>query len=134
MKKSMLSRAYFDKKISILKKHVAMPIFFFKFTLSKYCALMSFISIFLWKTSSCHPYDWLKNVNSVKTTLYNGPKNSIGCIFSNFTKKWVILWQYFVKTRPFSENQTVLIFIFYQKMPFLPKTLCSQVIFFKNFS
>ena len=74
--------------VNSLKKNTAlMPIFCQKTSISwKPSANMSFFSIFLWKTTCSFPY-LLKNVNSVKTTQYYGPKNSIGYHFFWYFKK-----------------------------------------------
>ena len=87
-KKSLLSCSFFVNKRQFSKKNTAlMPIFCQKTSISwKPSANMSFFSIFLWKTTCSFPY-LLKNVNSVKTTQYYGPKNSIGYHFFWYFKK-----------------------------------------------
>ena len=57
----------------------------------------------------------VKNVNSVKTTLYYGPKKSIGYpFFRFFTKKSLLLILYFIKKRLFSKKHAALMPIFFQ--------------------
>ena len=47
-----------------------------------------------------------KNVNSVKTTLYYGPKKSIGCPFFPIShEKITALMSIFCQKRPFSKNK-----------------------------
>jgi len=41
------------------------------------CSHVFFFFKFFIKNSCCRAHDWSKNVNSVKTTLYSGPKKSI---------------------------------------------------------
>ena len=54
-----------------------------------------------------------KNVNSVKTTLYYGPKDAL--FFRFFTKKLLLSCPYYVNKRPFSKKHTALLAIFCQK-------------------
>ena len=61
------------------------------------------------KNPSCEAHIWSKNVNSVKTKLYYGPKKSIGCSFCQI----------------FHEKITALKPRFCQKTSILWKTLCS---------
>ena len=99
MKKSLLSCSYFIKNTSILLKHTALiPILVKKTSiLSKTrCSHVFFFFKFFIKNSCCRAHDWSKNVNSVKTTLYSGPKKSIWCPFFLFlTKKNTALMSIF---------------------------------------
>ena len=64
------------------------------------------------------------NVNSVKTTLYYGPKKSIGCpfFFQFFTKKSLL--PYFVKKKVHSLKNTLLLCpYFVKKLSILSKTM-----------
>ena len=83
-KKSLLSCLYFVKKRQFSRKLTAlMPIFCQKkrpFS-QKHSAPMSFFSNFHEKSLPVMPIFGQKNVNSVKTTLYFGPKKSIGYLF-----------------------------------------------------
>ena len=98
-KKSLLSCPYFIKNTSILLKHTALiPILVKKTSiLSKTrCSHVFFFFKFFMKNSCYRAHDWSKNVNSVKTTLYSGPKKSIWCSFFLFlTKKITALMSIF---------------------------------------
>ena len=74
-----------------------------------------------------------KNVNSVKTTLYYGPKKSIGCpFFPIFHEK--ITAAIFCQKKVHSLKNTLLLCpYFVKKTSILSKTQCSHVIFFKFF-
>ena len=72
LKKPTLSCPYFVKKMSILSKTPCTYVIFWKFS---------------WKTPCCYPKIWSKNINYVKTTLYHGPKKSIGYTFFPIFKK-----------------------------------------------
>ena len=55
------------------------------------------------------------NVNSVKITLYYGPKKSIRCLlFRFFTKKSMLSCLYFIQNCLFSKKHTALMPTFYQ--------------------
>ena len=55
------------------------------------------------------------NVNSVKITLYYGPKKSVRCLFFRFfTKKLMLSCLYFIQNHLFSKKHTALMPIFYQ--------------------
>ena len=97
-RKSLLSCPYFLKNTSILLKHTAfIPILVKKRPFSqKHGALMCFFFFkFFMKNSCCRAHDWSKNVNSVKTTLYSGPKKSIWCPFFLFLTKITALMSIF---------------------------------------
>ena len=98
-RKSLLSCPYFLKNTSILLKHTAfIPILVKKRPFSqKHGALMCFFFFFKFfmKNSCCRAHDWSKNVNSVKTTLYSGPKKSIWCPFFLFLTKITALMSIF---------------------------------------
>ena len=50
------------------------------------------------KTPCHHLHNWSKNVDSVKTTLYHGQKESVRCpFFRFFTKKCMLSCPYIVK-------------------------------------
>ena len=71
-----------------------------------------------------------KNVNSVKTTLYFGPKKSIGCsFFPIFHEKPLLSCPYFVKNVHSRKTNSSLFYIL-SKTSALLKTKCSHVIFF----
>ena len=73
------------------------------------------------------------NVNSVKTTLYYGPKKSIGCpFFSNFSRKNHCS-HILSKKSPFSKKHTALMPIFCQKNVHSLKNN-APMSFFSNFS
>ena len=98
---------------------------------------------FFMKNSCCRAHDWSKNVNSVTTTLYFGPKKSIWCPFFLFltknlllyvnilsknvhslkrysshlhvlSKKMLLSCPYFVKKRPFSQKHCALKYFFFK--------------------
>ena len=73
LKHTMLSSPHFVKKTSILSKTQCSHVIFFKFFM---------------KNPQFHAHIWPNNFNSVKTTLYFGPKKIIGCpSFLVFTEK-----------------------------------------------
>ena len=116
LKNTLLSYPYQSKKRPFSQKQSALMCFFFK--------------IFM-KNSCCRAHDWSKNVNSVKTTLYFGSKESIGCPFFLFlTKKLLLLCPYFVKKRPFSKKKQLSSPRFLKKTSTFLKTQCSHVFFF----
>ena len=102
----------------------------------KHCALMS-IKKKSWKTPCCHAYIWSKNVNSVKTILYYGPKKSIECPFLRFCTQKLLLWCAFLSKHVHSLKNTLFSCIscpyFVRKTSILSKTLCSHVKLFKIF-
>ena len=56
-------------------------------SLKKTLLSYNFFKFFMKNPQTCQTHIWFKNVNSVKTTLYYGPKKSKGCIFFRpFTK------------------------------------------------
>ena len=61
------------------KKVNRMP-FFSDFSRKNYCSYVNFFKIFIKNPLLSCPY-LIKNVNSIKTTLYYEPKKSIGCPF-----------------------------------------------------
>ena len=75
------------------------------------------------RTPSCHTHIWSKkNVQSGKTTLYYGPKKTIGCPhFPIFRNKSLLSCQYFVKKRPFFKKHTDVMPIFCRKTSILSK-------------
>ena len=95
--------------------------------ISKHGALSFFFSSnYSWKAAFM-PMIGQQNVNSVKTTLYFGPKKSIDCPFFPIShEKITALMPIFCKNVN-SLKQTALI------TSILLKTLCSHDIFFKNF-
>ena len=75
-----------------------------------------------------------KNVNSVNTTQYYGPKKSIGCpFFPIFHWKITALIPIFCKKHKFSKKQSALKYIFNQKTSIISK-YCALMSFFSNFS
>ena len=97
-KKSLLSCPYFIKNTSILLKHTALiPILVKKTSIlskTRRSHVFFFFKFFM-KNSCCRAHDWSKNVNSVKTTLYSGPKKSIWCPFFLFLTKITALMSIF---------------------------------------
>jgi len=90
----------------------------------------AFFFKFFMKNSCCRAHDWSKNVNSVKTTLYSGPKKSIWCPFSYFSqKKLLLLCPCFVKKCSFSKKKWLSSPRFVKKTSTLLKTQCSHVFF-----
>ena len=90
-KKQPLSCPYFVGKRPFRKTHTFLkPICCHKkipFS-QKQCALMSFLQIFIERPPAVKSIFGPKNANFVKTTLYYGPKKSIGCLFfSDFPRK-----------------------------------------------
>ena len=88
MEKSLLLCPYFVKSGPFSKKHSALKAILCqkKYILSKKGSEVIFSNL-SWKSPFCHAYIWSKN-NSAKTTLYNGPKMSLGCpFFQLLTKK-----------------------------------------------
>ena len=91
-----------------------MPIIFQKnasfFLSQKHCALMSFFSKFSSKTQYCHAHIWSKNANSVQTTLFYGPKKSIGCHFIPISHEKInaLMKHILSKKRPFSKKHIAL--------------------------
>ena len=72
-----------------------------------------------------------KNVNSVKTTLYYGPKKSIGCPFFPIShEKNTAFMSIFCQKRSFSKIKQLSCLYFVKKTSTLLKTKCSHVIFF----
>ena len=72
-KKTLLSCPYFVKKKSIISKTLCSNVIF---------------SNFPWKIPCYYAHTWVKNVHSVKITLYYARKRSIGCpFFPIFHKK-----------------------------------------------
>ena len=73
-------------------------------SLKKQGAVRSLFRIFHENPPSVMPIFCQKNVNSIETIIYNGPKMSLGChFFQLFTKYSLLSCQYFVKKRPFSK-------------------------------
>ena len=103
LKNTLFSCPYFVKKTSILSKTPSSQVFFF---------------IFHVKPNAVMPIFGENNVNSVTTTLYYGPKKSIGCPFSLsrfFTKKITAVMPLFCpKKHPFSKKHAALTPIFFK--------------------
>ena len=76
-----------------------------------------------------------KNVNSIKTTLYYGPKKSIGCpFFPIFYEKIIFLMPIFYQKNVHSLKNTMLSCPhFVKKTSIFSITQCSHVIFLKYF-
>ena len=117
-----------QKNVHILKNTVLSCVFFF--------------FKFFMKNSCCRAHDWSKNVDSVKTTLYSGPKKSIWCPFFLFlTKKNYCSFVHILSKnvhslkrnsshRQFCQNQNTWWAIKVHKMPFFSdssrKNRCSH--------
>ena len=104
----------FCQKICTLSKKRSSHVIFFKFFMK---------NPFL----SC-PY-LVKNVNSVKTTLYYKPKNSIRPPFVRIYIKSTALMPIFYQKTSILKKHIVLTPIFCKKMSIRSKTRCSRVIF-----
>ena len=87
-KKSLLSCSFFVNKRQFSKKNCSDTYILSKnvYSLENLVLSCHFSQIFSWKTPCSFPY-LLKNINSVKTTQYYGPKKSIGYHFFWFFKK-----------------------------------------------
>ena len=133
---ALLSSPYLIKKCPVSQKHCSDAIF----------------SNLVFKSPAVKPIFCQKNVNSVKTTLYYGPKKSMRCYFcSDISAKISALMPIFCpkndrflkktrcshahilyKKRKFSKNHDALT-PYCTKLIILSKTLCSYVVFFKFF-
>ena len=133
---ALLSSPYLIKKCPVSQKHCSDAIF----------------SNLVFKSPAVKPIFCQKNVNSVKTTLYYGPKKSMRCYFcSDISAKISALMPIFCqkndrflkktccshahilyKKRQFSKNHNALT-PYCTKLFILSKTLCSYVVFFKFF-
>ena len=119
-KKILLPFSYFVKKHLFSKNTLFICIYMSKNAHSLKGTMLS-SHFFNEKPLLLCPY-LLKNVNSVKTTVYYGPKKSIGYPFFQFlTKKYLLLCLYFVKKRLFSKKRWADAYIYVNKTPFLSK-------------
>ena len=92
-----------------------------------------FFQLFMKKFPAAMPIFGLENVDSIKRTLYYGPKKSMGCpFFPIFMKKSMLSCPYFINktsilwNRHFSHAHILLKNVNYS----LKNTKCSHVIFF----
>ena len=79
-----------SKKLPFSKKHAALMTIFCQknvHSVKNTVLLCHFFQIFHEKPPAVMPTFGHNDVDSVKTTLYYGPKNSIGCLFSDFSRK-----------------------------------------------
>ena len=109
-KKSLLSCSYFVKKRPFSQK---------------LCALISFFSFFYEKLPALMPIIGQKNVNSVNTTLYYGPKKLV-------SRKNQCSHAHIVKKLPFSKKHTAPVPIFCQKNVHSLKNVVFSCHFFSN--
>ena len=127
---------YFQKKnVNFLKKTALMPIFCRKnvHSFRNNVLLCQFFQNFHQKPLLSCPY-LIKNVNSIKTTLYYEPKKSIGCPFFPISHgKIIALMPIFCKKRPFSKKHAALKSRFCQKNGHSLKNTVLLCHFFKNF-
>ena len=122
LKNTLFSCPYFVQKTSILSKKTVLSSHFFQLLHVKPNAVM--------------PIFGQNNVNSCTTTLYYGPKKSIGCpLFSIFHEKINALMLLFCQKNVHSLKKTLLLRPYFSKKgtSTISKTLCSHVIFFKFF-
>ena len=137
-KKNCSNAHIFSKKKNVhsLKKHcfhahiLSKKCPFFQ----KHCALMSiFFKIFIKNPLLSCPY-LIKNVNSIKTTLYYEPKKSIWCPFFPISHGKIIPFMpIFCKKRPFSKKHAALKSRFCQKNGHSLKNTVLLCHFFKFF-
>ena len=113
LKNPLFSCLCFVKKSPLSQKH-ALPMSFFQIFHEK---SIPFMSIF-----------GQKNVNSVKTTLYYRPQNSIRQFFVRIYTKNTALMPIFYQKTSILKKHIVLTPIFCKKMSIRSKTLCSRVI------
>ena len=105
-----------------------------RFCLKTRCSHVLFFQIFNEKLPAVMHMIGQKNVNSVKTTLYYGPKKSIGCLFFPIShEKITALMSIICQKRPFSKTKYLSCLYFVKKTSTLLKTKCSHVIFFNFF-
>ena len=97
------------------------------------CSYVNFVKIFIKNPLLSCPY-LIKNVNSIKTTLYYEPKKSIWCPFFPISHwKIIAFMPIFCKKRPFSKKHAALKSRFCQKKRPCSQKHCAPKSFFQIF-